>query len=184
MQPPSTPPSATATAFCPADEIIPYVEETIDGEPIFKPIRETAGAAKVIDIENPNPDEAAETDAGTLLLSIVTLPPNRCILGSYFYPAVVITVTSGEIHLLIEHWPGVAAAPQALIVDEGDDAPEDLPLDGTDAVDAGDWVRITNESFVGFANKTDAPAEFIVAGIKPDGDPGGGDCSGSCRGRP
>lgn len=177
----ATPPalSEAADTFCPEAERFP-----LDDESMVQPTEPTAGVVQVVDLENPSPNEATESDNGTLLLSTVTLPGHSCILGSAFYPSVVIKVTSGTIHILIEHWPGLAAAPEAFITTGGDGPPEAFALDGSTAVVAGDWVTIKNEAFVGFANREGDPAEFDVAGIKPDPDTGGGDCSGSCRGRP
>jgi hypothetical protein len=151
---------------------------------IFVPLDETTSAVPGLVFENPSSDEAAESDTGKLLLTFVTLPANSCILGSYFYPAVNIRMLSGEITVLIEHWPGAGDAPVGSTTPAGGGIAHVLESGEVPTLTTDVWLQISNESFVGFANNTDAPAEFVVAGIKPDGDPGGGDCAGSCRNRP
>lgn len=178
----STPPSQTASDFCPgAGNPPPLTKVANQDTSIFIPAEEEPGAVQVRDIQNPvdtNPD------TGKLLLTFVTLQPNTCILGSYFYPAVNIRVTSGPISILIEHWPGAGDAPVAKKYAGGAGIPQTLAVDTPATLATDDWVQITNESFVGFANSGDAPATFVVAGLKPDGEVGGGGCDGGCRNRP
>jgi hypothetical protein len=179
MQDPSpTPPSGLARAFCPADQEIPF-----DNETIFEPTADTVGAATILDF--PNPDAILGTPTtGKLYLTYVTLDAGECILGSYFNPGVVLSVRSGTIEIFIEHWPGNGAAPSAFIRYATATSSDSLAIEVATPVAANDWVRIENESFVGFKNIGDGPAVFVVAGLKPDGDPSGGGCGGGCRGRP
>ncbi len=171
-----TPPSAIAAEFCPADQLIP-----VDDDSVLEPKAEAVGAVPVTNIENPY---EGGPSSGKLVLTFVTLPPHSCILGSHFYPSMNMTVTSGQIDILIEHWPGVAAAPEAFLRRSDTATSEDVALGAATLVGAGDWVKIENESFVGFRNTSDAEAKFTVAGLKPDGPPGGGGCGGGCRGQP
>jgi len=171
--------SEAAEAFCPEGQRFDNSDESM-----IQPVRPGVGAVQVVDLENPSDNEETESDNGTLLLSTITLPAHTCIVQSAFYPSVIIKVTSGTIRILIENWPGSAVTPDALISTGGISASVDLALDGTTDVTEGDWVRITNGALVAFANQTDVPAVFDVAGIKPAPDPAGGDCSGTCRGRP
>jgi hypothetical protein len=186
MQETPTPPSDLARSFCPLEapaEPLPALwakDDPHDQSVTFAPITDDAGAVVVRDIMNPYPTPPA-LDSGTLVMTLVTLPAHTCIQGSYFYPSMVMTLTSGQISVLIEHWPGGADAPGATIVPGGNAFPDAFPIGTPTMMTAGDWVTIENESFVGFRNETDVDATFSVAGIKPAGDPGGG---GGHRGRP
>lgn len=187
-------PSELARAFCPAEappEPHPDLwaaDDPGDERVIFAPILEDAGSVQVRDIVDPYPTPAA-LGSGKLVMTVVTLPANTCILGSYYYPSMVTTMMSGNISILIEHWPGWADAPKATLIRGGNAFPEAFPIGSPapltsglpDDDSDGDWLKIENESFVGFRNETNEPATFIVAGIKPAGDPGGG---GGHRGVP
>jgi hypothetical protein len=192
MQP--EPPSAIASAFCPevAPDPLPALWATNDpGDErvIFAPGLEDAGSVDVRDIFDPYPTPAALGSA-KLVMTVVTLPAHTCILGSYYYPSMVTTMMSGGISILVEHWPGAADAPKATLIRGGNAFPEQFPIGSPapltsglpDDDSDGDWLKIANESFVGFRNETDVDATFIVAGIKPAGDPGGG--GGGHRGIP
>ena len=182
----TTPPSGAARAFCP--EVAPPdplpATWAMDGRSaaidpvIFTPTSEDAGVVVVRDIAVPFPTPGAIGSAA-LVTTVVTLPPHRCILGSYFYPSMIMTVTSGDISILVEHWPGGADAPEVVKIPLGNGQPTRIePAAGvseiTTTLTAEDWLTIENESFVGFSNEQDVPAVFSVAGIKPAGDPSGG----------
>jgi hypothetical protein len=176
MQASPTPPSETATEFCDPDEMYP-----VDDTSFLEPWDEAVGAVLVPNIENPDP---AAPDSGKLVLTVVTLLPDRCILGSMFYPSMIMTVRTGTINILVEHWPGLGAAPEASRIPSGTLLPQPITVNVPVELEAGDWVQIENESFVGFSNTSDVVATFIVAGLKPDQDPDSGRCGGGCRGQP
>jgi hypothetical protein len=179
------PPSSLAReTFCPreAPDPLPALWATdgrLDQRVVFAPDEEQAGSAYVRDIISPYPDPAP--DSGWLVLTVVTLPANTCIIESFFYPSMVMTVTSGNMSILVEHVPGVGNAPEVSIDSGGDGAAQSIAIDTPTAVAAGDWITIENEAHVGFRNETGQPAIFTVAGIKMAEDPGGG---GGHRGRP
>ncbi len=173
-----TPPSDPARAFCPEDQEIPFTDESI-----FEPTAAPAGSVSILNFPVANPTPGAE-QTGQLYLTNVTLPAHSCILGSYFFPGAVITVMSGQVEIFIEHWPGNGDPPVALLSNKGTPMPVRLGIGTPAPVAELAWVRIEKESFVGFKNVGDTPAKFTVAGLKPDGDPGGGGCGGGCRGRP
>lgn len=166
MQETPTLPSATAIAFCPEEEDLQHVAPVT-----MVPELDTAGSVPVREITNPY---FPASPTGTLVMTFVTLPPDTCILRSYFYPSMVMTVASGDISILVEHWPGVADAPEAYIVSGGDTAPQTLTIGNPTPVAAEDWITIENESFVGFRNDADVNATIYVAGIKMARDPSGG----------
>lgn len=170
----STPPSAAASAFCPT----PF---DYDDESMIEPADETVGVVLVPDIENPFVDDGA-ADSAKLRLSLVTLQDGECILGSHFFPGAIVTVLAGEVEVLVEHWPGFADAPVATVRRPGMAESETMTNDTPFTIRPGDWLQIQNESYVGFKNGGSSPAEFMVAGLKPDGDPAGG--GGVHRGRP
>ncbi len=186
------PPSAAARAFCSeAEEDWKYERVT------FVPARVEVGTVLVRDLTNPypdptpdaaNPNPAPLPDSGQLVMTLVTLPAHTCILGSQFYPSMVMTMTSGDISILVEHLPGLADAPKVTVA-RGGAASADVPIGAPASLSAndpaddtdGDWVRIENEAQIGFHNGTDVDATFTVAGIKMAGDSGGG---GGHTGRP
>jgi hypothetical protein len=169
-----TPPSEAASTFCPT----PFA---MDDESMIEPEDPTMGVVLVPNIDNPYvPNDAA--DSAKMRLSLVTLPAGTCMLGSHFYPGAIVTVLSGDVEMLVEHWPGIEVAPVATLLRSGLAASEPVDTSAPFAIHTDDWLQIQNESFVGFKNDGGSPAEFVVAGLKPDGDPVGG--GGVHRGRP
>ena len=207
MQPTPAGPSDLAKTFCPEDAtpVLAGTPWAIDGriattDPvIFVPTSQPAGEVEVPGIVNPypaspTPGEASPSpgaaspspgaasptpDSGTLVLREVTLPERRCIVGSYFSPAMIMMLKEGRLSVLIEPWPGLATTPEAVIVHNGEGFSDDFPIGTPAPVNAGDWLRINHESTVGFSNarlsdEEDVPAVFYVAGLKAPNDPGGG----------
>ena len=121
MQP--EPPSAIASAFCSPDTAAPP-----DGSPwasqdefyervTFNPGEIQVGSVGVREIMNPYADPPL--GSGELVMTLVTLPAHTCILESRFYPSMIMTVTSGDISILVEHWPGKGDPPKASMVPGG-----------------------------------------------------------------
>ena len=169
-----TPPPDAASAFCPN----PMGNNDETG---FSPPTQTAGVLEVPGLKNPNPDEE---DSAKLRLTMITLQPDTCMLRSYFYPGVIVTVLSGEITLLVEPSSSTDAAPVGSLLLADTESPEDQDLSAPFLLAAGDWLTIANGSIVGFSNEETTEAVFVVAGLKPNGDPASGGCGGGCRGRP
>ncbi|MFN8662957.1 MAG: hypothetical protein U0075_13775 [Thermomicrobiales bacterium] len=173
-----TPPSEIASAFCSPDTFEPpdgspwAAQDKLYEKVSFNPGEKQVGSVGVRDIINPYAD--FEIGSGELVMTLVTLPKHTCILESRFYPSMVMTVTSGDISILVEHWPGTNDPPKAFVVPGGSGVPMPIALDTPTHLTAGDWVKIENESFLGFSNETDVEATFTVAGIKMNDPAGGG----------
>ena len=166
MQVESNLPSDAARAFCPEEEDLERAAPVT-----MAPEQEQSGSVAVREITNPY---FPASSSGTLVMTFVTLPPNTCILRSYFYPSMVMTVASGDISILVEHWPGVADYPKAYIDPSVIEPLQTLTPGVSTPIAAGAWITIENESFVGFRNDAGVEATIYVAGIKMARDPGGG----------
>jgi hypothetical protein len=190
MQGEPTPPSTAARDFCPADQEIPF-----DDDSPFDPLGAEVGAADAVDVEQatvaalaPAPADGTATPApyqGKLRMNFITLAPGTCTLGSHYYPAALIAVMSGQIEIFVEPGPDAPAGaplPVAAIKRDGE-TPEFPDLSDDFTVSEDDWVSIQNRSIVGYRNNGPGYAQILVAGLYPAAPGGGGGCGGGCRTR-
>lgn len=169
-----------ADAFCPTP-----MEN--DDETGFAPRLTGAGVVEVRDLTPPVPGEEPPPDGGPtarLRLTRITLAQDACMLHSYFYPGAIVTVLSGEVMILVEPATSSGPAPAGQLLVDGGATVDEKDLSAPFSLVEGDWLTISNGAIVGFKNEQADDAVFMVAGLKPSGDPVGGGCGNGCRSRP